>query len=172
MAALSVVSTARAPAADERPRVDIPLAESAETFAAAALRIARLVADDWGVRGMWRGRFMPNHTAVLVVWFESKAQTRVDPSIMKEAEQLFDRLRPELARMATLDVVVLKPFLPIFLGDYAQPPLGRVWIREGRSWRRPAAADRDREIVLAVMRELSGRPPSDPLPRPTPPARR
>jgi hypothetical protein len=167
LAALFALSPTRA-VANERPRVEIPLADSAETFAAAGARIPRLAADEWGIRGMWRGRITPNHTTVLVVWFESNAQTMSDPTISKAADRLFDRLRPELIGMPAIEVVVMKPFLPIFLGDYSLRGSGPVWIRDGQRWRRPAESARGREILLPMLRDLTWRPPSSPPPSAAP----
>lgn len=155
--ALLSLSAPLCAAADERPRVDIPLADSTEDYAATRKLILRLQPDEWGVRGMWRGQLPSTRQSVLVIWFDSKAQTIADPAIAKAVGQLFERFQPELERIPTIDIVVVRPFLSVFLGEYALRASGGIWIRDGRSahgWRPSGPSAQDIKIFGAVIHNL------------------
>ena len=99
--------------ADERPRVEVPLADSTDDYAATRKLISRLQPDEWGVRGMWRGQLPSTRQSVLLIWFDSKAQTIADPAIAKASGQLFERFQSDLERIPTIDIVVVGPFLSV-----------------------------------------------------------
>lgn len=158
IAAMLALSTPLSATADDRQRVEIPLADSADDYATTRQLIPRLQPDERGVRGMWRGRLPSTRQSVLVIWFDSKAQTITDPAIAKATGQLFEQFQPDIEGIPTIDIVVVRPFLSVFLGEYALRASGGIWIRDGQSphgWRRPGHSARDLKIFGAVIHNLS-----------------